>query len=350
MKTKNQIEEPSWEKLVRYITGEADIKEAAEIEAWAVASTQNKEKLNRARQLVLHADEYYRLKNFNQDVAWNKIRSKIYDTSSVNNKTNKFRRLSVWIYKYAAAIAILVLIGAAGYFYYSSNLFQQGITQFSTDNFEVVDNYALPDGSTVSLNGNSTLKHPAKFKEDIREITLTGEAYLEVKPDENRPFIINTNGARIRVLGTSFSVNAYPDKDTLEVVVATGAVQVACFMDRNPEAEKEIILKTGEKGLLIHSTKYVEKSNNTDPNYLSWKTHDFTFDQMPLPEVIKLLKEVYHTDIKMDDDELENLLLTARFDNKSEKFILEVISLTFDLELVFRNNSYVLSKKSVSNN
>lgn len=349
MKANNSIEEPKWEALVRYLTGEADSVEANNIEIWAAASDQNNEKLNEIRQLLTHTDDLLRLNSFNTDLAWNHVESKIHGATSVSVSKNSIRKLSVWVYKYAAVLVLLITLGAAGYFYFKPELSQLTNIRIYTENNEILNNYMLPDGSTVALNRNSILTYPVDFNKEIREITLTGEGFFDIKPNSSKPFIINAGDASIRVLGTSFSVDSYPGNDSLEVVVTTGIVQVAYSTERSVK-KKEIILQEGEKGILVHSTGNLEKSDSIDPNYLAWKTHYFSFNQTPLEQVIKILQEVFHTEIKLHNDELNNLMLTAQFDNKPEKFILDVICLTFDLELAYRNNSYILSKKSVSNN
>jgi transmembrane sensor len=51
--------------------------------------------------------------------------------------------------------------------------------QFSTVNGQVAS-LTLADGTKVWLNGGSKLSYPEAFRGDKREITLTGEAFLEV--------------------------------------------------------------------------------------------------------------------------------------------------------------------------
>ena len=95
----------------------------------------------------------------------------------------------------------------------------------STPN-QVINEYTLPDGSVVALNSNSKLVFPKQFNGDTREVTIEGEAFFDVKPNPEKPFIINAGKAQIKVVGTSFNVSAYPETETLEVVVKTGKVQV----------------------------------------------------------------------------------------------------------------------------
>ena len=83
-----------------------------------------------------------------------------------------------------------------------------------------------PDGSIVTLNRNSKLIFPKHFTKNVREVTITGEAFFDVKPNTSKPFIINAGNVQVKVLGTSFNVCAYPGTETVEVVVESGKVQV----------------------------------------------------------------------------------------------------------------------------
>ena len=72
---------------------------------------------------------------------------------------------------------------------------------------------ALADGTNVWLNADSKLTFPQQFADEKREVTLVGEAYFEVAKQAKRPFVVKTAGQEIAVLGTSFNVAAYDERD-----------------------------------------------------------------------------------------------------------------------------------------
>jgi len=82
----------------------------------------------------------------------------------------------------------------------------------------------LPDGSLVFLNSKSSISYSKDFK-NKRELKLTGEAYFEVKKNPERPFLVETEKIKTRVLGTSFNIKAYKNSQTM-VSVNTGKVEV----------------------------------------------------------------------------------------------------------------------------
>ena len=94
---------------------------------------------------------------------------------------------------------------------------------------------------------------------------------------------------------------------------------------------------------MFNSSKILEKSVNTNPNFLAWKTHDFIFEDVPLSEVFTCLENVYHVNIDVQEPELNDLLLNAQFDKKSIDFILNVVGITFDLDLTAEKEKYTFS-------
>ncbi len=84
--------------------------------------------------------------------------------------------------------------------------------------------FSLPDGTTGMLNSGSKLSYSLPFKNN-RQIKLEGEAWFEVRHDEEYPFEIRTGNSTLKVLGTSFNMSAYPDENYVEVVLQNGKVE-----------------------------------------------------------------------------------------------------------------------------
>lgn len=83
----------------------------------------------------------------------------------------------------------------------------------------------LDDGTRVWINSDSELKYPVAFNDSERKVYLKGEAYFEVKYDEQRPFIVEADRMNIRVLGTEFNVQSYQGEEE-NVTLVKGSVAV----------------------------------------------------------------------------------------------------------------------------
>ncbi|MFR7808806.1 MAG: FecR family protein [Butyricimonas faecihominis] len=105
-----------------------------------------------------------------------------------------------------------------------SNTIKTRETEYYTINipYGAEYNLVLSDGSKIYLNAGSTLRYPDQFIGDKREVFLTGEAYFEVKSDSLHPFIVHASDVAIRVLGTSFNVNAYAEGTWVKTTLVEG--------------------------------------------------------------------------------------------------------------------------------
>ena len=346
MKEKKNIEIFNRELLAKYLSNEVSSLEKLEVETWISQSAENREELEQSRKMLDNIDAFYKAERFDSEVAWNKLRAKINPAQlTVVERKSIGKEAISRFYKYAAIIVFAVLLGSAGFYIGFRNKVTVVYSEIISPENQVVNEYILPDGSVVALNSNSKLVFPKHFKGDTREVTLYGEAFFEVKPNAEKPFIITAGNAQVKVVGTSFNVSAYPGNETVEVVVTTGKVQVT---NKNAESLADanlVYLIPGEKGTLFTKSSILEKSQNSNLNYLAWKTRDFIFNDIPLNEVFKCLEKTYHVKIQVSDPKLNDLKLNAQFDKKTIDFILNVVGLTFNLELSFEDEQYTFSSR-----
>lgn len=335
---------PNWELQVKFLTGETDSTEKTKLENWLNESANNRRELEKNRALLKKVDDFYKIKNFDSGEALKNVQSKINQKhKSIAEHKNVRKEALIQFYKMAAIIIIALLLGSVGYYIGFRNQKPAVFQEIISAKNQVLNEYVLPDGTVVALNSNSQLLFPKKFTNNKREVFLVGEAFFNVIPNPEKPFEIHAGEALVKVLGTSFTVRAYPENETVDVVVETGKVEVL-NSTAGPQSEPVgIFLEPGERGTLYLANKKFEKRVNFDPNYLAWKTHDLIFNEVPLKDVVQCLENVYHVQIDLTDTNLNNLLYTSHFNKKQIGFILEVISSTFNLELsVDENEEYAL--------
>jgi ferric-dicitrate binding protein FerR (iron transport regulator) len=294
-------------------------------------------------QILKKVDLYFQLKKYPAENAWEKVQNQIQHQPQ--GKTDRARRFIAHpLMRIAAAVLVTALVSVAGYDIFTNRGTSRQIVELTASN-QSVKTFTLPDGTLVSLNSDTHLKYPKRFGKSTREVTIEGEAFFEVKPNKEKPFIIHAGDAQIKVLGTSFNVSAYPNEELMEVIVRSGKVQVI----QNAAVTKqsnELILNPGDRGTLVYSSNALQKTINQNPNYLAWKTHDLIFRATSLAEVMNNLEKVYKVNIRLDDPQLNGLLLTAHFNDDSLDFILKVIESTFQLETLKMDGQYILKAKS----
>lgn len=186
----------------------------------------------------------------------------------------------------------------------------------------------LSDGTLVFLNSATTLKFPFHFAGNTREITVDGEAYLQVAKDQNRPFILHTPKGTVQILGTTFNVNTY-DPGKIKVSLIDGAVAFA-------SADKKTILKPGQ------AVTYVEKEGTEvtaiDENELLWIKGRYKLDNTPLTEITKVLPRWYGVQVVIDNQKIASKRFTGTI-LKSEPIeeFLDAIKLTTGAESYYKD-------------
>lgn len=204
-----------------------------------------------------------------------------------------------------------------------------------------VTTFELPDGSMATIQRGSSLKL-GQFG-DTREVTLTGKGFFEVEEDPEAPFIVHTEKASVRVLGTSFLVEELNDKPTTCVMVTTGKVTLQQNKEIFGRNSMEINLKKGEMGMVTAGERGISKQKIADNNYLAWKSKRMVFRATKLSEVARLFEEVYGLTLTFENGTLGNCKLTATFDQKTPEAILNVIAETFSMQYEQTANGYMLS-------
>ncbi|MEM8568769.1 MAG: FecR domain-containing protein, partial [Bacteroidota bacterium] len=178
----------------------------------------------------------------------------------------------------------------------------------------------LTDGSKVWLNEGALLKYPKRFLGNARKVYLEGEGFFEVIRDEGSPFTVSTNRSQIHVLGTSF--NILETDSTTRVSVSSGSVRVS-VKNKNESVE----LVNGEEALVSLNAVTQRKAS---PNYASWRTGEFTFDNTPLPKVIAKLKTYYRSGLPNDIPE-SDCRLTAKISNMNVNEVIELLKEVCDI-------------------
>ena len=224
------------------------------------------------------------------------------------------RRVLSWVSGMVAAAAAVVLC----VFLFRGN--EQQI-QLMAD--AQIQEYALPDGSEVTLAPGSRLTYSEKSP---RKTHLDGKAFFEVARDEAVPFEITSDGAFVRVLGTKFMVDA--GSSVKEVYVTEGKV----LFSRSSDSEG-VILTKDMQATLSQSDAIPVVAAKADVNSLAWQRGSFIFDQTPLKEVLQTLAKHYKVSFVANDLSKQ---LSGEFDSEDLDLIISLIESALDVNIVKR--------------
>jgi transmembrane sensor len=205
----------------------------------------------------------------------------------------------------------------------------------------------LVDGSKVTLQPGSSIRHSAFLKKDKREIDLEGNAFFEVAKDPQRPFYVYTNSIILRVLGTSFNVTTDKDNGNITVVVRTGKVSVY----KNSALQKaEFILTPNQKIVYSAQNQQITKSeldsvqsrSNQKP---SAHALNFNFEEMPVTWIFKELENAYGIPIHYDETVFSRCLVTTSMSDEDFEEKLQIICEAVGANYRIDNNQIFIEGK-----
>jgi ferric-dicitrate binding protein FerR (iron transport regulator) len=160
----------------------------------------------------------------------------------------------------------------------------------------------LADGTGVWLNSDTRLRFPFPFAARAREVYLEGEAYFEVRRDEERPFIVRTGAGAVNVLGTSFNISAYPENSDMVTTLVEGSVEVAV-------AGSLTRLVPGQQAAWRRGEITVREVDVA--SCTSWIKGVFEFEDTSLREILTYLARWYNVSFEFAGEEVAGLRFTG---------------------------------------
>jgi len=168
----------------------------------------------------------------------------------------------------------------------------------------------LADGSVVHLNSATILHFPFAFTGAKREVFVDGEAFFNIAPNANQPFVVHSRKKDVQVLGTSFNINTYNDHFALDLisgkVAVTDVISAAPVLNRKHNVQlapcQRAVLDPLTNQLTIESIKGDE---------ISWLQGTYRFQQEPLAEVCKVAERVYGVSFRLDSEKLGRIPYTG---------------------------------------
>lgn len=302
----------------KYLSGEATPEEIHSVKTWVSASEGNEKYFDQIKMIFTRAATV-EVQLFNTDAAWNNVKEKLQKKQTKTVQLTPEHKGYGLLLRIAASIIIILSIGFFTY---------QKFNKSSTDLIEVIaknktEADTFPDGSGVFLNKETKLLYSFNKKKNTHVVNMKGEAYFNIKHHDDKKFIVTIDDVFIKDIGTSFNVKAYPESNTIEVVVEEGEVMFYT------EKDSGVYLKANGKGIYNKLTKKftVEQAQ---ANVTAYKTKFFIFTDTDLLTVVKTINEVYNQKISISPN-LYPCRLTATFNNESIDEIASVIAETLAL-------------------
>ena len=334
--------DPSFQKWVL-----TDDRKAAEF--WESWLKQNPEKYDD----IVRAQELIRLLGFQKNYTANEDYLEVW--GGIQQHTNEelitkpegsFLKP---VLKVAAVFGAIAIISALAYLLLGSGQMVTYATEFGK-----IRSITLPDGSTATLNANSTLRTSEKWdSHQPREVWLEGEAFFNVQEvfknlnterdsSSGLPvkFIVHAGLLEVEVLGTQFNVNNR-HKET-SVVLKSGKVKLNV---KAREKTEEIFMEPGEM-VAFNEMNYALTKRIVNPDaYASWIDHKLVFEEATLREVARTLEDLYGVKIVFEEDGLAEERFTGSVPYDDIQIVLEAFIKLYDIAVIKKQDSIIFHKK-----
>jgi transmembrane sensor len=166
---------------------------------------------------------------------------------------------------------------------------------------------ALTDGTRLHLNTDSAVR--VVYGDGGRKVELLrGEVHFAVMRDEERPFTVDADAARIEVLGTRFNVRKEPAAITIDVEDGVVAASVA---GRNPIADP---LRRGDRLRIDLATGTAQRSLAPPAAMALWQRGRLVVDGATVAQVLAEIGRYHRGYIILRDSELAARTVSGTYD------------------------------------
>lgn len=314
------------ELLLKYIAGKASQQEKEEVGTWIDADAVN-------------LKEFISLRKSYDTFLWQ-------DTAGVSKKTKKtfsLRPVTQRILQIAAAFVL-----AFGLSYIMLQILSKEDIEMQTVYVPAGQRtlVTLADGTTVWVNGKSTLTFPSHFSSRTRNVELDGEAYFDVQKDPEKQFIVSTaHQSAIKVLGTKFNVKAYKEADEVITTLVEGKVN---FEFNNASQQPQyIIMAPGQKLIYYSQNGKTELYTTSGERELSWKDGKIIFRQTSLRDALDILADRYNAEFVVRENVPHDDSFSGTFTNRNLEQVLNFISASSKVRWRYLNNDADAGKEKI---
>jgi len=335
----SNISPDEWERIARYLTGEASSVEAEATKRWVEADPHRVEMV-RLLESVLANVSREDSPNVDVEVALKDVKSRLHEPKVIPlaPRTERERRTVAAFLRVAAAAVIIVGGSLLWQSIYRSRV--NGTNQTFATAVGERRQVALKDGTRIVLGPTSRLVVVSANEDAGRQVTLDGIAYFSVVHDAAHPFTVKAGDISIQDVGTAFSVEN-DDSAGTRVIVDSGSVSIGSASTPHTAGA---VLNARDRAIVdTKGTVVLERSAVSDDD-LAWIQGRLVFRDAPLVLVGAELYRWYGVRLRVADSSLANLHLTASFSGEPVDRVLNVIALSLGARIERQGNVAILHR------
>lgn len=193
----------------------------------------------------------------------------------------------------------------------------------------------LFDGSQIELGGAS--KVAVDFTGPNRLVRLTqGEAYFDVAPNPEQPFVVETSYGNVTAVGTAFNIRLV--KDRFVVTVTEGTIDVDPM--RETVVPQKIRVEAGSALALDDRTNAAQDSVKPAVP-VSWRDGWLTYRSEPLEYVVEDINRYSEVRIELIGSNLKELSYSGSMDLASVEDWVSALPVIFPVQIDHRDGGLI---------
>lgn len=323
-----------WEAISAKLKNDADEEQISQIQEWLDLSPEHPlilAEIMNTWSVTRNKAEFYQP---DLSLNWQKLMKRI-------DYRPKQKLIQTIYFRLAAAAAILVLVFLAGMGLNDGYLKQSTAGSYTKiiapegNKTQIV----LPDSTHVWLNSGSELHYPSDYSAQNRSIRMKGECFFDVVKDPAHPFIVSGSKFKVKVYGTRFNVNEDKARQTADVTLVSGKVQVFSLQDKLISD-----LNPGQQLVLSDGKYHLRKAENLEA-LTAWLNNMLIFDNQPFEEVIHYLEKWYGVKIQLDHDLYYSHNYTFKVKTESLREVMELISVLTPIQYTIEGEQVTIQYK-----
>ncbi len=236
------------------------------------------------------------------------------------------------------ALSLAGVAVIAGMFYLTQ-MRDTGIQVYVTGLGEIKE-VLLDDGSRVTMGAKSRMRTWADA--DERHVRLeSGQAFFVVTKDPERPFWVDANDTRVKVVGTQFDVHTREGRT--RVAVLEGIVNVMSATEQQASIEtKPVVLTAGQQTTRLNSDVFQPVQTITENELSAWRSGRLIYRNANLVDVIADINRYYDGEVSLESHSLSQLKVTATVRTDQLRFFPEMLSQTLPIQVEKLNSGHVV--------
>lgn len=256
----------------------------------------------------------------------NKMLEKLHQEAQQKQRTLNF-------FRYAAILMVLLALPSLLYNFLQKPVSAPLVYTTVAADYGQISKVVLPDSTVIWVNSGSTIKYNNQFSNTNRDIELIGEAFFKVQHNAKIPLTVSSSVLQIKVLGTEFSVSAYPEEANIQVILEKGKVELTYTSDSQFKQE----MKPGELASFNIEQKKLSIDTVNTNLYTSWKDGLINIYNLSLSELVLRLEKRYNQKFLVDE-KIKNLPYTFTIKNEDLSSVLSLMEKITPVDVVQHGN------------